>query len=324
MASLSPILTDFYSRHENHYWLVTQEPVLCCTILMISSRYHILPGVGGASRGFSIHHRLWQHCQHLVTRLIFGQEKGSKAKTRTICTIEALLLMSEWHPRALHFPPESDGWDSDLILSAVVDRDMSTTEDTSTPSSRWIEDVIEPARRSDRMSWMLLGCALTLAHELAVFEVDRDEVPSNSSASVDDISPIRVRKQRIRRLLYVFINQHASRLGCMSLMPQDLNHSVVAGLQTCEGPEDEWQTFTKSWVELTRLTTSVSDMLFPSTSFTRKQLHNGRYISLLDHFRPLLKRWWENHFESKSNTTFLLRRYPIPPVGSFYVDQTAC
>lgn len=278
--------------------------MLCCIILMISSRYHLLPGVGGASRGFSIHHRLWQHCQQLIMRLIFGQEKGSKAKTRTLGTIEALLLMSEWHPRALHFPPESDGWDSDLILSVVDDRDATIAENTSTPSSQWIEDVIEPARRSDRMSWMLLGCALSLAHELAVFEGDGDEISSDSTTSVDEINHMRIRKQRIRRLLYVFINQHASRLGCMSLMPQSLNHSIIAGLQACETPEDEWLSFTKSWVELTRLTTSVSDMLFPSTSFTRNQLHNGRYISLLDHFRPLLKRWKENHFEGKGNAAF--------------------
>ncbi|KAK2767068.1 hypothetical protein FQN54_006387 [Arachnomyces sp. PD_36] len=301
MAPLSPILTDFHSRHENHCLLVTQEPMLCCTILMISSRYHTLPGVGGASRGFSIHHRLWQHCQHLIMRLILGQEKGSKAKTRTIGTIEALLLMTEWHPRALHFPPESDGWDSDLVLNGSGAGDSTNTiEDTSNPSRQWIEDVIEPARRSDRMSWMLLGSGLSLSHELGVFEADGDDYPGKASGDGEASNNVHISRQRIRRLLYVFINQHASRLGCMSLMPQTLNRSIVAGLPTGEAAEDEWQSFTNSWVELTRLTTSVSDMLFPSTSFTRRQLHNGRYISLLDHFRPLLTQWKEKYFESKN------------------------
>ncbi|KAJ6160200.1 hypothetical protein N7497_004737 [Penicillium chrysogenum] len=46
MSCLSPILTDFYANHRYHYWLVTREPVLCSTILMISSRYHVLPGAG--------------------------------------------------------------------------------------------------------------------------------------------------------------------------------------------------------------------------------------------------------------------------------------
>lgn len=257
-------------------------------------------------------------------RLILGQEKSSKAKTRTLGTIEALLLMSEWHPRALHFPPESDGWDSDLILTAVDARDTTTAEDASTPSSRWIEDVIEPARRSDRMSWMLLGSGLSLAHELGVFETDGDECPRNSSASAVATNQMHIRKQRIRRLLYVFINQHASRLGCMSLMPQSLNHSIVAGLQAPEPPEDEWLSFTRSWVELTRLTTSVSEMLFPSTSFTRKQLHNGRYISLLDHFRPLLTQWRKTHLEGKGNLTLPIYIYILPSAPYLFIPQTAC
>ncbi|KAK9571622.1 hypothetical protein V6Z79_001695 [Aspergillus fumigatus] len=98
MAPLSPILTDFFASHHTHYWLITQEPVLCCTILMISSRYHTLPGPSGATRGFFIHNRLWQHCQHLILRIMLGQEKFSKAKTRHLGTVEALLLLSEWYP----------------------------------------------------------------------------------------------------------------------------------------------------------------------------------------------------------------------------------
>jgi len=84
---------------------------LCSTILMISSRYNVLPGVGGASRGYFIHDRLWEHCQRFVMRIMLGQEKASNARTRTVGSIEALLLISEWHPRALHFPTASDGWD---------------------------------------------------------------------------------------------------------------------------------------------------------------------------------------------------------------------
>ncbi|KAF3491261.1 uncharacterized protein GIQ15_00778 [Arthroderma uncinatum] len=305
MAPLSPILTDFYSHHRNHFWLITQEPVLCCTILMISSRYHTLPGVGGASRGFFIHQRLWQHCQHLIMRVMLGQEKGSKAKTRTVGTIEALLVMSEWHPRSLHFPPESDGWDSDLMMDNTTERHDSTSPDSSvSASSRWLEDVIEPARRSDRMSWMLLGSGLTLAHELGIFDTDDSRARSlisspemeNQGFPLDET--ISFPRHRIRQLLYVFINQLASRLGCMSLMPQSLNHSVVAPLMQ-NNSIDEWQTFMNSWIELTKLAKSVTDMFFPSATFTRQQLHSGRYIGLLDHFRPLLSQWRQKHLDTK-------------------------
>ncbi|EGE04445.1 C6 transcription factor [Trichophyton equinum CBS 127.97] len=305
MAPLSPILSHFYSHHRNHYWLISQEPVLCCTILMISSRYHTLPGVGGASRGFFIHQRLWQHCQHLIMRVMLGQEKGSKAKTRTVGTIEALLVMSEWHPRSLHFPPESDGWDSDLMMDNTPEHHDSTSPDSSvSASSRWLEDVIEPARRSDRMSWMLLGSGLTLAHELGIFDTDDSRAKSLISSPEGEHQGFPVEetmnfpRHRIRQLLYVFINQLASRLGCMSLMPQSLNHSIVAPSSLNTGI-DEWQTFMNSWIELTKLAKSVTDMFFPSATFTRQQLHSGRYIGLLDHFRPLLSQWRQKHLDSK-------------------------
>ena len=73
--------------------------------------------------------------------------------------------MTEWHPRALHFPPENDGWDSSLG-SNNDDSYYSSKRNEETHLIRWREEVFEPAKRSDRMSWMLLGLANTLAHEL--------------------------------------------------------------------------------------------------------------------------------------------------------------
>ncbi|KAL1953596.1 hypothetical protein VTO42DRAFT_2543 [Malbranchea cinnamomea] len=308
MAPLSPIISNFYVDHRNHYWLITQEPVLCCTILMISSRYHILPGAGGASRAFFIHQSLWQHCQHLIMRVMLGQEKGSRAKTRTLGTIEALLLMSEWHPRSLHFPPESDLWDSDLMV-APPDSNKSSKEATTSASNTWLEEVIEPARRSDRMSWMLLGSGLTLAHELGVFDADDSRARSLISCPEIDSKTVDInqRRQRIQQLLYVFINQLASRLGCMSLMPQSLNHCVLAPLSSSQrtpASVDEWSSFITSWIELTKLVKSVTDMAFPSAALTRHQLHSGRYIGLLDHFRPLLSQWREKYLDSQSLSPF--------------------
>jgi hypothetical protein len=117
-SPLSPILSDLYSHHSNHYSLIALDPFLCVTILMISSRYNILPGVGGASRGYFVHDRLWEQCQRFIMKIMLGQVKPSKAQTRTIGSIEALLLLSEWHPRALHFPTASDGWDCELMVGA--------------------------------------------------------------------------------------------------------------------------------------------------------------------------------------------------------------
>lgn len=155
LAPLSPVSRGFDLSHEKHYKLITQEPLLCCVILMISSRYHILSGHGGLARSTIVHHRLWEHCQHLVMRIIFGQEKRSKAKTRTRGSIEALLLIIEWHPQAIHLPPASDGWDSSTLLTDIDPRDDqfdNQADTTNDNEAQWLRDVILPAKTSDRMS----------------------------------------------------------------------------------------------------------------------------------------------------------------------------
>jgi hypothetical protein len=298
LSPLSPILTDFYSDHANHYLLVTQEPLLCCVILTISSRYHNLPGAGGISRGYLIHERLWHHCQHIILRVMLGQEKKSKGKTRQPGTIEALLLLTEWNPRSLYFPPPNDGWDSDLLLSTMDKRD-ELHHGTEPPSrGRWLEDVINPAKRSDRMSWMLAGCALSLAQELGIFD-DRDNDTNKDNSMFAPGEERRIeQRHRLRKLLYLFIEQLSSRLGCDSIIPQSLGHKLsTTSLSTTSfyRSTDSWMPFMFAWTELTKLVKSVSDMLFHSPSFTKHLLHSGRYVNLIEHFQPLLSMWKENH-----------------------------
>ncbi|GME39304.1 hypothetical protein GTA08_BOTSDO00187 [Neofusicoccum parvum] len=302
LSPLSPILTEYYADHSRHYELVTKEPFLCCTILALSSRYHVLPGVGGASRGYFIHHRLWEHCQHLILRIMLGQEKSSTAKTRTVGSIEGLLLLSEWHPRALHFPPASDGWDAGLVaMDPDVCDEPTSPEGNPSASNRWLEDVIEPARRSDRMSWMLLGCGLSLAHELGIFE--QDEGNKKGAPCEDRLEARRkaARNSRARKLLYVFVEQLASRIGCTSMIPQSLSHTVLGRSFAGEvfPGANHSEAFVSAWIELTKLVKSASDMLFPSASFTRQLLRTGRYIGLLEHFQPLLSQWRGRYLDSQ-------------------------
>lgn len=288
MAALSPVDLAAYAGPDGHFELVTKEPLLCCVILMISSRYHILPGVAGVSRGYFIHDRFWHHCQHLVMRLVFGQEKGSSAKTRTLGSIEGLILMAEWNPRALHFPPETDGWDSDLLLTPSAPRPSLYTQAKS------LIDVIEPARRSDRMSWMLLGCALSLAHELDVFDdEDSPEAP-----------PTKARQAaRLRVLLYVSINQLAARQGSTSMLSQPAS-TVKADSLSLQSSTPSHDAFLQAWTELVKLFKSFSDIAFPSKSATRKLLRSGRYSAILQHFQPLLIQWGERNLDNTSKSDY--------------------
>ncbi|CAI6333894.1 unnamed protein product [Periconia digitata] len=299
-SPLSPILSDWYQYHENHWSLIALDPFLCVSILMVSSRYNVLPGVGGASRGYFVHDRLWEQCQRFIMKIMLGQVKPSKAQSRTIGSIEALLLLSEWHPRALHFPTAADGWDCELMIGA----NNTTSEgakllEGDTTSSRWLEDVIEPAKRSDRMSWMLLGSALSLAQELGLFEdnanIEKDQL------SYPNFSPefLVLRRIRVRKLLYVFIEQLSWRLGCTSMIPQSLNHALMEKVpsDSATAHVEQWQSFMVAWVELTKLARSVSDTIYPSAATTRSLLRTGRYIGLLEHFQPLLTTWRKKYLD---------------------------
>jgi hypothetical protein len=290
MCPLSPIITNFYQDHKHHLQLLSEEPLLTSTLLMISSRYHLLPRSGATSRAFFMHERLWNYCQHLIQRIMYGQERSTNASARSIGSVEALLLMCEWHPRAIHFPPDSEGWDASIYMNRNErsSQDLAS-QSVSSATSKWREEVIEPARRSDRMSWMLLGTALTLAYELGVFNDDKGDTAANSQPrSTVSLNTFPMRKLRLRKLLYVYINQLASRLGRSSMFPQNLTQIAMANPLAST---DKWRSHMTSWIELTKLVTSAAEIFFPSPTATRQLLSSGRYTSLLDHFVRLLEQW---------------------------------
>ena len=72
-------------------------------------------GVGGRLRSDDIHRKFWLYWKTLFMRVMNAQDTGSNQKTRALGTIESFLLMTEWHARALHFPPDVDGWDCEML-----------------------------------------------------------------------------------------------------------------------------------------------------------------------------------------------------------------
>jgi hypothetical protein len=296
IAPLSPIVDDFYADHSNHYFLITREPLLCCMILAISSRYNVLPVSGGESRGHMIHSRLWDHCQQLMMRILLGQEKSSKAKTRTIGSVEALLLLTEWQPRALHVPPAADGWDSDVMLTVKDQRDDGAPDVYNPSRGRWLEDVINPARRFDRLAWMAIGLAMALSHELGIFETDE----SSAAVDLNSLGAYDRRYHRRRRalasILCSYQEQLSARLGRKSMMPQSVSHAVFfssldSSCMVWEKKGEDWNTVMTAWTELGKLSRSIADVLFPSATVTKHLLQSGRYITTIEHFCSQLAEW---------------------------------
>lgn len=97
---LAPIISPLLKN--NHTLLATTEHALANTILTISARYFTLPGIGGASRSYAIHDRLWRYTRGLLSKLPFS---GSRA-VRKYGMVESLLLLTEWHARNYHFPDD--------------------------------------------------------------------------------------------------------------------------------------------------------------------------------------------------------------------------
>lgn len=90
----SPIMEDYYRDPRTHSTLLTEEPLLCCTILCIATRYAVLPGPGAHTRGYQLHSLLFRHVQAMIQRTVWGVEERSV--NRTLGSIESLLLLTEW------------------------------------------------------------------------------------------------------------------------------------------------------------------------------------------------------------------------------------
>lgn len=168
LSPLTPIVVPDYCDRASHVTLLTEEPMLVITLLTISARFMSLPGPGGSIRPYAIHDKLWKYLQGMIDRIIWGQEQFgggfcgagaqpgsdvnplSRKGLRTLGTVESLMLLTEWHPRALHFPP---GDDEDELM--IPDHLMAAMPDSATTLSatggQRIDSWLEPCWRSDRM-----------------------------------------------------------------------------------------------------------------------------------------------------------------------------
>ncbi|KAL5343194.1 hypothetical protein BJX70DRAFT_210109 [Aspergillus crustosus] len=320
LAPLSPIVIPDFSHPSTHRSLLTDEPVLVVTILTAASRHMKPSGDGAHSRAFYIHDRLWSYLRGMIERLFWGQEKfgengiginkprsfdlapttakiSHKGNLRSLGTIEALLILTDWHPRNLHFPPGDDEnalldldahsgrYDKDLDNDAdsAVHRGSSGTLEGRVAFQTWLE----PAWRSDRMSWMLLSTAQALAFELGVFDQKTDKSLLDSPAE-------QIRKRRLRRLILVYITQSSGRLGIPSMLPlpqwtDDIQPTPLTGSKA-----NEIDKMHDCWLGISKIMYQSNQLLFASNEQTSDLIRSGRYREQIDKFQPFLREWRQN------------------------------
>lgn len=305
LAPMTPVVIDNYRPHHMHSSLVTDEPILALTIMTIASRHMQLTGIGAKSRAYQIHETLWSNLRGMVQRLVWGQEhfgggfsSGGAVKThesktgqvtwkgslRTLGTIEALLLLTDWHPRALHFPPGDNE-------NRLLDNDgVKETNDSSQENPLAFSDWLEPVWRSDRMSWMLLGAAVTLSFEVGVFDqnhyICKDYHGPGSECA---------RKQRVRRMVLVFMSQTSGRLGLKpSLNFSELETDRVfeeTSREQRQGPKEAVDVMQECWMGIAGLMFKANEEIFPSKQYTSDLTSSGEYVKKIEKFQPLLRDW---------------------------------
>lgn len=317
LAPMSPVVTPDYSHPSTHRTLLTDEPVLAVTILTIASRHLKPKGDGASTRAFYIHDRLWSYLRGMIERLFWGQEKfdaggvgisrpraldlapmssrpSTKGNLRALGTVEALLILTDWHPRNLHFPPGDDEntlLDTDAQTHTRGDRDAENDPESmgnkgtaaSAEGRLAFQKWLEPAWRSDRMSWMLLSTAQALAFELGVFDHKSDAKGTPETVSEQ------ARKRRLRRLILVFITHSSGRLGIPSMLPlpewgQDI--TPTGGDKESNSDLDAMQ---DCWMGISKIVYQANHQLFASSEQTLDLIKTGRYRDQIDWFQPQLR-----------------------------------
>lgn len=270
LSPLTPISPPTFRDPGTHPTLLIEEPILTVTLLTIATRYRRIPGPGGHCRSHAIHEQLWTYLRGMIERCLWGQEAfgggfcGSgadaeaqtsstapwrglrKGSLRTLGTIESLMILTEWHPRALHFPP-AEATDELMCVTLCEHRNVESllttnrlpsydlidnysTDDEGGPrmprgvGGKRIESWLEPAWRSDRMCWMLLSTAMGLSYELGVFDNIEELLAAGGEMTRPEYEDeaYRLRAARIKRLLLIYVTQLAGRLGWTNMVPENL------------------------------------------------------------------------------------------------------
>lgn len=320
LAPMSAVVIPDFSHPSTHRTLLTDEPVLAVTILTIASRHLKPKGDGAKSRAFYIHDRLWSYLRGMIERLFWGQEKfdaggagisrprsldlaptsskvNVKGNLRALGTVEAMLLLTDWHPRNLHFPP---GDDENTLLDMDAQTqgrgENNTENDGDQTASRGsgegrlaFQKWLEPAWRSDRMSWMLLSTAQALAFELGVFDDQKSESKANESPAEQ------TRKRRLRRLIIVFITQSSGRLGIPSMLPlPQWGNDLEPTPSDAKDGDVNVDRMQDCWIAISKIMYQSNRLLFPSNEQSSELVRSGRYRDQIDRFMPYLHEFRQN------------------------------
>ncbi|KAF7133859.1 hypothetical protein CNMCM5793_005271 [Aspergillus hiratsukae] len=299
-AHFSPVVPECFRDHSQHAVLIEEEPILTITILMIGSRYRKWTGPAAVARSYIVHDRVWRYLQRMISRLVWSEDNflrefssrthpssspGEEPHSsypgiwsngfRTLGTCEALLLLLDWHPRALHFPPLDEDTTSIVIREPKKPRRSVCTPGYYGPGSGhdWLA-------RSDRLCHSMLSTLLMLATEMGIFcEEDSLRQGVDGRRDLWKIPRDQERFNRIRCLIWVYATQQPGRPGWRTLTPSPPRR----------GSDMKNDDATECWVRVATITKNANELLFPSQRHTSEIIRNGQYLKILQNLEPLLQ-----------------------------------
>ncbi|KAG0654979.1 hypothetical protein C6P45_003210, partial [Maudiozyma exigua] len=185
---------------------LAEYPILLCAILTVSSRYHTFTEFGLSNgednkRNIDVHEKLWTHCQWMLSQTIWAE-----ASTRSIGTVLAFIILTEWNPRQIHF------------------KKTDYANKNSEKSNKEIPTGVGAIRRSDRMAWMFTGSAVRLAQDMGFIETSTKVFVATHIS--DTFSSINLNQRPV--LADTF---NATSLG--------MNNARVSGYRTEQNCEDD-------------------------------------------------------------------------------------
>ncbi|ABN67456.2 hypothetical protein PICST_61599, partial [Scheffersomyces stipitis CBS 6054] len=173
--------------------ILSGYPILLCAILTIASRYHTFENnvgtTGGVPRNIEVHDRLWLYVQRLISQTVWAE-----ASTRSIGTIFAFLLFTEWNPRAIHWrwsdyankAEENNDTDSGLSGFSAETGGANIASKNDEPNMAGLGAM----RRSYRMAWMLIGSSVRLAQDMGFMEISPKTFIATHVAEINSVMNI--------------------------------------------------------------------------------------------------------------------------------------
>ncbi|RSM07221.1 hypothetical protein CEP52_005310 [Fusarium oligoseptatum] len=260
--------------------LFEEDDILLGCLITVSSRYYHLPKhtVGGYERSCEIHNSCWLWTKRQVGRVIF---EGVRPKS-LLSVVETLLMLAEWLPKSIH---------------ALVE---NNTSGRSTSSSQRAGELLQPAFRTDQVSWSYVGNAFLLLRSLP---------PSRR------ICPVLKTSDRYLVTLFgclIMSQSLARRLGRPALMSFDdvdltqVNQAFHDRNTRLHGPVDSAipslslgvsVQFHSAFVEMMKLLAHTQDVLHPPTGDgivepkSDASQTSQRLIALLQHFDMMNQNW---------------------------------